>query len=699
MKTPQNQIPLELINCLKTYSENDFATFPTRDDKKPEHNCFWKESKIDSLPSVSKYPNGQFGVVLRPDDLVIDIDPRNMKSRQVWSELKQFVPDLIPIEKQATLVQTGNGGIHIYLQKPQNFPIKKSLSQFPGIDFLTTGSYVIGAGSIVQSRPYIFLNVPFTRKINAPIALLNLISKTMVATNSNSIKEKIPFNDSKENIEIFSTYLKSFAPIAISGENGNDTTYQVACKGRDQNLSEDTTLSLMLKHYNRRCIPVWSEKELTDIIRHTYLYAKGVSGLNDPKLSFSEEIPDPISHDQDWVVHLAKTKFGNIKTTLRNCILLLTHEIGIRGLFRFNEFSKQLEIHGRVPWENSRKNIYNNIDDREIECIKIYLDEKFRIEFPTTVVYRAIDLVGAGNSYHPIQDEIKSYTWDKKERIDYWLQTYCGVADSEIVRMFSRKVLVAMIERVFNPGCKFDYVLVLEGKQGIGKSTACKILGGDWYGDAPIDPKDKDCIPYIHSHWLIELSEMITTRKTEVDQLKNFISRTEDDVRLPYERTRKRFPRQCVFIGTINPEASGYLNDTTGNRRYWSVYCSKINISELKRDRDQLFAEALIKYQNKEPLYLPQQFNMELIENAKTRQTIDPWGVAIMDWVQKNPSVSKLTTSEIFTAVLGGSLNTMHTGHHKRISNILKDCKWGKKRTSAGMVYTKPINVKDGVGE
>jgi len=176
-----------------------------------------------------KYPYSQFGVKLKADDLIIDLDPRNMKGRSVWSELKNRVSVLQELQEQATLVRTGGGGLHIYLRKPSTFSIRKSLKEFPGVDFLSEGAYVIGAGSIVNDNIYSFLTPPFSAA-NAPDGLLNLIKRQVVDLGEHNHKG---FSDEPDNIQRFLDYLNKLAPVAIQGQKGDETTYKVACRGRE----------------------------------------------------------------------------------------------------------------------------------------------------------------------------------------------------------------------------------------------------------------------------------------------------------------------------------------------------------------------------------------------------------------------------------------------------------------------------------
>jgi len=682
------EIPSTLVKCVETYAQAGYATFATTEEKKPANGFGWKQAQVDTAPNMMKYPYGQFGVKLKADDLVIDLDPRNMKGRKVWAELKQQVSVLHELQLQATIVRTGGGGLHIYLRKPPDFSIRKSLKEFPGIDFLSEGAYVIGAGSVVNGNAYTFLTPPFM-VAEAPGGLLNLIKRRVVDLGEHNHKG---FSDEQDNIDRFIEYLENLAPVAIQGEMGDETTYKVACRGRDNNLSTQKTFELMIRYYNPKCQPMWEQNELQRKVSNAYNYNEAPPGTRDPKVA----LPDMSKEDDPnlWQKDLIKAKSGAYQKTLKNCKLMIKHEIGIKGMFTYNAFNERLEIKGHVPWEKDRINRYNAIDDREVDSIRVHLDEKFFVDFPTPVVWKAVDLVAAGNAYHPIKDVLEIYKWDSVPRIDNWLETYCGAADTELNRKMGRKVLAAMIARIYNPGCKFDYVLVLEGIQGIGKSTTCEILGGEWYGDAPIDPKDKDCIPYIHSKWVIEMSEMVTTRKTEADRLKNFISRREDDVRLPYARARQRFPRQCIFIGTINPDDVGYLTDTTGNRRFWPVYCAKFDLDGLKRDREQLLAEAVVLYKAGESLTLPYELVQEAETEAHKRLTDDPWQNIIEDWGVTNLEETSVTTQYVYRNVLSGTLNGMHSGHLRRVAQALKNLGWIKQRGVKGLEYTRPVKVE-----
>jgi predicted P-loop ATPase len=646
-----------------------------------------------------------FGVKLKADDLIIDIDPRNMKGEKVWTRLKEQVPMLHEAQQKATIVKTAGGGLHIYLRKPANFNIRKVIRGFPGIEFLSKGAYVIGAGSIrEQDKNYQFLTPPF-EPVEAPGSLLELLKRDVI---DSGIERHTGFSDSKPNIERFIEYLTEHAPPAIEGEQGDQTTFKVACRGRDYNLTPNKTWALMYEHYNPRCEPPWDRHDLHIKVNNAYTYNEAMPGKNDPNVVFSKELNGP---DGKWHTALdryktkgktadGRKKLGALKPTLRNAVEIIKNEVGIQGKFSLNEFTERIDVKGLVPWEDARINRYREVNDREIELIRLYLAQTYGgVEFSSSTTWKAIDIVAAGNRHHPVRDHIESLSWDGVRRLDTWLIDYCGVSDTPLHRQMGRKFLLAMINRVYEPGCKWDYVLVLEGKQGIGKSTLCSLLGGEWFGDAPIDPRDKDSVPYLHAHWVIELAEMAITRKDKSDSLKNFLSRTEDDIRKPYARERSKYPRQCVFLGTINPDSVGYLYDGTGNRRFWCVFCRDIDYIEFGKVRNLLIAEAYNAYITEERLLMSPKLMAEAEESAQTRLAGDPWEGIIHEYLENQPELDSISTQEIYEACLGGHVWNMTMVHQRRIAQALQSYGFVKKRLSSGNRYMRPIKHEMGVGD
>jgi putative DNA primase/helicase len=241
-----------------------------------------------------------------------------------------------------------------------------------------------------------------------------------------------------------------------------------------------------------------------------------------------------------------------------------------------------------------------------------------------------VDSIARHNSYHPVRDYLESLPdWDGKPRINSWLLDYCGVesidsSPNQYAMEVGEKFLISAVARILDPGCKVDHMLVLEGPQGIGKSTAVRILAGEWFTDQLAELGSKDASMQLRGAWIIELSELGTLGRAETAREKAFISQQMERYRLPYGHRVVHMPRQCVFIGTTN--ADTWLKDETGGRRFWPVQCGQIDLSALQRDRDQLWAEALARYRDGVKWWLEDAgVIQQAIEEQRGRYVEDVW--------------------------------------------------------------------------
>lgn len=315
---------------------------------------------------------------------------------------------------------------------------------------------------------------------------------------------------------------------------------------------------------------------------------------------FDEADPDA------WKKQLQyEKKSMELKNNLHNLMLILENDENLKGIV-FNQLADGMEIRGKVPWPHPAK-FWRDADDAQLICYVDAAYGTFSARNYDIAVTKAVD----DRSYHPIREFFETLPdWDGVGRADTLLIDYLGAEDTPYVRAVTRKELCAAYCRVYHPGIKFDSMIVLNGDQGIGKSTLIAKLGGEWYSDSLnlSDMNDKTAAEKLQGYWIMEIGELAGMRKADLDKVKAFISRQDDKYRASFGRRVTPHPRQCVFFGTTNSQ-NGYLRDITGNRRYWNVKVpgnGKYKPWDMDADTvKQVWAEVMVYAKAGEKLYLP----------------------------------------------------------------------------------------------
>jgi predicted P-loop ATPase len=333
-------------------------------------------------------------------------------------------------------------------------------------------------------------------------------------------------------------------------------------------------------------------------------------------------VDDFEDEDTDWQKRLEyEPRSTVLKNNLHNITLILQNDQNLQALV-FNQQLDGMEIKGSVPWNHPSK-YWRDADDAQLTS---YIDSNYGT-FSQRNYQIAVAKVTDDRSYHPIREYLDSLPeWDKVPRLDTLLIDYLGADDNKYVRAVTRKTLCAAISRVQNPGCKFDSMLVLNGPQGVGKSTLISKLAGEWFSDSLNlgDTKDKTAAEKLQGYWILEIGELAGLRKAEVETLRSFLSRQNDIYRAAFGKRATPHQRQCIFFGTTNAE-SGYLRDTTGNRRFWPVKTpgggSKHSWQITAEEIQQIWAEALVYVKAGEKLYLDS--SMEQLAKAEQRDAME----------------------------------------------------------------------------
>lgn len=364
------------------------------------------------------------------------------------------------------------------------------------------------------------------------------------------------------------------------------------------------------------------------------------------------------------------TAKGKPRPTLRNAIVAF-QRLGIQASYDMFRRRKMVQGHKLEAFQGEMT------DDLSAMLRKAVLDE-YGFDPGREYVRDALHMMALENSFHPIRDYLSGLEWDGKQRLDTFLIDYLGAEDTPLNRAIGRIVLIAAVRRVRQPGCKFDEILVLEGKQGTGKSTALAILAGpENHSDQDILTLDaKGQMEALAGKWIYELGELEGIRKAESTKVKAFASRSSDRARMAYGYFAEERPRECIFVGTTNDDH--YLSDPSGNRRFWPVRTGAIDLEALVRDRDQLWAEAASLEAAGEPIRLPRElWEAASVEQAE-RTAHDPWldTLAGVRGEEGNGTTVKASTKHLLTYILNLEVGRQRHPDATRLGACMRALGW-----------------------
>jgi predicted P-loop ATPase len=400
--------------------------------------------------------------------------------------------------------------------------------------------------------------------------------------------------------------------------------------------------------------------------------------------------------DPNWRARWPSTgKHGDGRPTSNaaNVLIALEHAPELQGAFGFNAFTLQETLHRELPGvrAGTTPGVPRAWRDVDTVILQAWLQGQGLVIVSTKMVDDAVSKTMHARSYHPVCDWLKGLVWDQTPRLDTWIADYLGAKQDPYTAHVGRWWLMMMCRRVFEPGCRADYMPVLEGPQGYEKSTALACLAGAkaWFSDQLPDIASKDASDHMVGRWLIEVAEMDRFNSTESAAMKAFVTRTTERYRRAYAKRTADEPRQCVFAGTVNH--GSYLKDDTGNRRYWPIATGRrFDVAGLALARDQLFAEAWHYAVTLNQPYWPEPLFEDLFMQPEQDQRLeaDPWDHLVASYLVTKAQV---LVHEVIVAVTGGGSHQLSTANRNRVTRIMEGLKWSRgKRGNNGERFWYP---------
>ena len=374
-----------------------------------------------------------------------------------------------------------------------------------------------------------------------------------------------------------------------------------------------------------------------------------------------------------WEERLHRSEKGKPMPVLINADMALRYHPQWDGVLAFDEFKQKIRVIKQPPIGGKWPRNWTDADDTNtavwMQSNNIYVGRD--------IVSSAVHSVASDNQIHVVRQYLQSLQWDGTPRIQTWLPRYLRTENSPVLRMIGERWLISAIARIMNPGCQCDYMMVLEGVQGLKKSTALKVLAGeDWFCDHSPDLHDKDSQMQLQGVWIVEWAELDSLRKSEVTAVKNFLSRRTEKFRPPYGRYVIEVPRQCVFAGTTNEIL--WQKDDTGGRRFWPAGCGPIDLDSLERDRDQLWAEALVRFTDG-AIWWPEtkeEHEMLAVEQ-KARMDPDLWTPKVEKFLNEECiGEDKITINEVIERGLKLSVSSCTHADKIRVGKALTFLGW-----------------------
>lgn len=597
-----------MVNESLAYIDMGFAVFPVRQNKTPytPHGC--KDAKTDKRVIEEwwkRWPDANIGLAtgsISGGIIVIDVDIDENKGIYGDDSLREWERENGELP-QTWMAITGRGGNHYYYRTDKK--IKNATGIYPGIDIRGEGGYVVAPPSVHQNGTVYQWEIP-PDEIDIHFADDQVMK--FINGKGKQIKEKF------------------ILPEKIKTGKRNDTLFKYGCSLQSKGIDDDEIMT-KLEDANLRCDDPLKAEELNVIYESVISKPKGIS-----RMFLDESMPENYRQP-----NIALNDEGKVLQTIDNMVEAIQFDRYLFGKIRMNTLAYTPYAFGDLPWNRSKKiREWSNVDDSNI---KRYIEKHYGLK-PTEKMMDALTIVADSNKYNPVIEalEQKWHQYDGEKHIENLLPDYLGVERCEYTTEVLKLFMLGAITRAYNPGCKFDYVPIIYGAQGCGKSTFCRALAGadEWYDDNFNTIEGDKASEKLRGLWMAELAELLATKKArELESIKSFLTSRSDNYRPPYARRTEHRPRVCVFIGTTNSDH--FLTDRTGNRRFLPLIADKTaakysitdpeNFKRATIDVNNAWGEAMELYMkaNGHPiLVMPAALEKEVLRMQKKFSEDDP---------------------------------------------------------------------------
>ena len=644
----------QFLDAAIEYASKGMAVFPLKvrgKDPLTKHGVKDATTNFNTIEKWwTKHPNANIGIACGAASgglLVVDLDEKEngisgSDSLHNWERENGELPETVRSI-------TGKGGAHLLFRI--DHAEKNKVNLLEGVDIRSDNGYIVAPPSIhPNGNRYEWEYDPEEYEIaEADATVLKLLSVG-----------KKPEPD------------KFTVPDKIPDGKRNDTIFKMACSLQSRGLADESIFIACAAENTAKCNPPLSDEEVRKIVESALRHDKGLSA------------PVVANTDIDLIYDTDKDGNPKIRQCAENVARVILNDPALAGKIKEDTFGHRLIYLGQLEWR-AEGDTFGEWSDKDDSALRSYLHMRYRLRNKGDYE-DGFNMALFENSYDPLVGYLNALEWDGTPRIDEALHHMLGVERTEYNIAVFRMFLQGAVRRAYEPGCKFDNMIVLIGNQGDGKSTLFRFLAcsEDWYTDNFNfrDTKNKATIEYMTGKWILEMGEMEVMKKDTItsNELKAFISSQADDYRVPYEKRPQRRPRQCIFCGTSNDK--NFLKDRTGNRRYWPIDChatdeTKDRIFDYKTSRpylQQVMAEAVHYYKQHpdEDLKLPRRIELMAEEAQDEHLEEDVWVQIIDDYLDTEP-VARVNAAYLYEKALGKNAADMRKGESNRIVTILRN--------------------------